>query len=109
MSGSTEVGLRADAARNRARLVSAAREVFSQQGLNVSMRQVARHAGVSEPTLRRRFASKEELVAEAFGDQVAVSKLEVRWAGAETVTYPIERIDTLVTIDQRSGRITYGF
>jgi len=43
------------------------------------------------------------------GDQVAVSKLEVRWAGAETVTYPIERIDTLVTIDQRSGRIAYGF
>ncbi|GIJ29597.1 TetR family transcriptional regulator [Micromonospora qiuiae] len=64
--------MRADAAHNRARLVSAARAVFGEQGLNASMRQIARHAGVSEPTLRRRFASKEELVAEAFGDQVAV-------------------------------------
>lgn len=71
-SGSPEVGLRADAARNRARLLAAAREIFGEQGLNVSMRQIARHAGVSEPTLRRRFASKEELVAEAFGDQIAI-------------------------------------
>lgn len=71
-SSGGEAGLRADAARNRARLLSAAREVFSEQGLNVSMRQIARHAGVSEPTLRRRFASKEELVAEAFGDQIAI-------------------------------------
>ena len=37
--------LRADAARNRARLVAAAREVFAEHGIHVSMRQVALHAG----------------------------------------------------------------
>jgi AcrR family transcriptional regulator len=61
-----------DAARNRARIVSAAREVFARRGLDVSLRQIALHAGVGEPTLRRRFASREELVAEAFQDKIAV-------------------------------------
>lgn len=64
-------GLRADAARNRALLVEAARELFAEQGLGVSMRQIARHAGVSEPTLRRRFPCWEALVAEAFQDKIA--------------------------------------
>ncbi|WP_432841333.1 TetR/AcrR family transcriptional regulator [Dactylosporangium sp. CA-092794] len=65
-------GLRADAAQNKERLLAAAREVFAEQGLGVSMRQVARHAGVSEPTLRRRFASREALIAEAFEDKVVL-------------------------------------
>jgi hypothetical protein len=43
------------------------------------------------------------------GGQTAVSKLEVRWAGADAVTYTVDRVDTLVTIDQRSGKISYGF
>lgn len=66
-----ESGLRADAARNREKLLDAAREVFTEQGLDASMRQIARHAGVSEPTLRRRFPHREELVAEAFQDKIA--------------------------------------
>lgn len=36
------------------------------------MRQIAARAGVGEPTLRRRFASKEDLVAEAFEAKMAV-------------------------------------
>ena len=35
------------------------------------------------------------------GRETAVSKLEVRWAGGKTATYAIDRVDTLVTIDQR--------
>jgi len=65
-------GLRADAAHNRARLLAAAREVFAEQGIHVSMRQIALHAGVSEATLRRRFATMADLVAEAFSEQVSV-------------------------------------
>jgi AcrR family transcriptional regulator len=65
-------GLRADAARNRERIVEAAREVFAEQGLDVSLRQIARHAGVGEPTLRRRFSSREELVAEVFQDKISL-------------------------------------
>jgi len=63
--------LRADAARNRELLLAAAREAFAEHGLDASMRQIAARAGVGEPTLRRRFASKEELIAEAFEDKVA--------------------------------------
>jgi enediyne biosynthesis protein E4 len=37
----------------------------------------------------------------------AVSRLEVRWANGPAVTYRIDRIDTLVTIDQKSGTVTY--
>ncbi|WP_155054245.1 TetR/AcrR family transcriptional regulator [Streptomyces blattellae] len=62
--------LRADAERNRRRILDAAREIFADQGLDVSMRQVARHAKVGEPTLRRRFPSKADLVAEVFKDKV---------------------------------------
>jgi AcrR family transcriptional regulator len=64
-------GLRADAELNRQRLLSAARDVFAEQGLDVSLRQIALRAGVGEPTLRRRFASKDDLIAEAFHDKVA--------------------------------------
>jgi AcrR family transcriptional regulator len=64
--------LRADAVRNRERLLAAAREVFAEHGLDVSMREIARHAGVSEPTLRRRFAGRDELIAAAFEDKVVL-------------------------------------
>jgi hypothetical protein len=43
------------------------------------------------------------------GGETTVAKLEVRWAGAGTVSYPIDRVDTLVTIDQRAGTVRYGF
>lgn len=68
----THQTLRADAARNRELILDAARELFAQEGLDVSLRQIAKKAGVGEPTLRRRFSSKEELVAEAFEDKVAI-------------------------------------
>jgi AcrR family transcriptional regulator len=65
-------GLRADAALNRQRLVDAARLEFAEHGLDVSLRQIALRAGVGEPTLRRRFPSKDQLVAEVFHDKVAL-------------------------------------
>lgn len=45
--------------------------MFAEQGLDVSLRQIALRAGVGEPTLRRRFPSKAQLIAEAFQDKVA--------------------------------------
>lgn len=64
--------LRSDAARNRARIVDAARDLFARDGLEVSLRQIARHAGVGEPTLRRRFSSRQALLDEVFADKVGV-------------------------------------
>ncbi len=42
------------------------------------------------------------------GDAARVEKLEVRWANGLTVTYAITRVDSLVTIDQSTGTVTYG-
>ncbi|MBT2498594.1 helix-turn-helix transcriptional regulator [Agromyces sp. ISL-38] len=58
----TDVKLRRDAARNRARLLEAGREVFAQQGLDATLNDVAHHAGVGVGTAYRRFANKEDLI-----------------------------------------------
>ena len=55
-------GLRADAARNRERLVAAAREVFAADGLGASLEEIARRAGVRVGTLYHRFEGREALV-----------------------------------------------
>jgi AcrR family transcriptional regulator len=57
--------LRQDAARNRERLVTAAREVFSKKGLGAPLEEIAREAGVAIGTLYNRFPSRGELVEAA--------------------------------------------
>lgn len=61
--------LRADAARNRERILRAAREAFSADGIDVPMSTIARRAGVGTATLYRRFPTREALVTEVFTDQ----------------------------------------
>jgi len=56
--------LRKDAAENRERLLRAASQVFAEQGLEASVEEVARVAGVGMGTLYRRFPTKEALIAE---------------------------------------------
>jgi AcrR family transcriptional regulator len=56
------VRLRADAERNRQRLVESARELFADRGLDVTLDDIARHAGVGTATAYRRFANKDELI-----------------------------------------------
>ncbi len=58
--------LRADAERNRQRIIAAAREVFAQRGLEVTLDDIARHAGVGVGTAYRRFANREELIDAVF-------------------------------------------
>ena len=53
--------LRADAARNRQRLIDAAEVVFAAQGLDATLDDIARHAGVNVATAYRHFANKHEL------------------------------------------------
>jgi AcrR family transcriptional regulator len=62
--------LRSDALDNRERILDAARALFSSDGLDVPMREIARRAGVGPATLYRRFPTKQTLVAEAFADQL---------------------------------------
>lgn len=61
--------LRRDAARNRVRLLTAARELFADQGFDVSLDEIARHAGVGVGTAYRRFANKSELLDALFAEQ----------------------------------------
>jgi AcrR family transcriptional regulator len=55
--------LRADAERNRRRLLESATEMFCQRGLDVGVAEIAQHAGVGRGTLFRNFPSKEHLIA----------------------------------------------
>jgi len=58
--------LRADAQDNRDRILTAARTLFSERGLDIGMREVARRAEVGPATLYRRFPTKQALIDEAF-------------------------------------------
>ncbi|MET9555297.1 TetR/AcrR family transcriptional regulator [Streptomyces sp. NPDC006645] len=64
--------LRRDAALNRERILHAAREVFGQQGLGVTLDGVARHAGVGVGTLYRRFPTKESLIRALFEEDLRI-------------------------------------
>jgi AcrR family transcriptional regulator len=54
-------GLRADARRNRARVLLAAQEAFAAEGLAVPLDEIARRAGVGAGTVYRHFPTKETL------------------------------------------------
>jgi AcrR family transcriptional regulator len=64
----TDTPLRRDAAENRERILDAARRLFFEQGLEASMDEVARAAGVGPATLYRRFATKQALLDAILGD-----------------------------------------
>jgi AcrR family transcriptional regulator len=70
MSGEVTQKLRADAQENRDRIVDAARALFSERGLEASMREVARSAGVGPATLYRRFPTKQALIDGVFADEL---------------------------------------
>jgi AcrR family transcriptional regulator len=70
ITGAPARPLRADAARNRARILSAAGEVFAERGIDVTLDDIAAHAGLGVGTVYRRFADREALV-EALFDQRA--------------------------------------
>ncbi|MDP9867984.1 MULTISPECIES: TetR/AcrR family transcriptional regulator [Streptosporangium] len=53
---------RADALRNRARILEVARAVVEEQGAQASLRDIARRAEVGMGTLYRHFATREELL-----------------------------------------------
>lgn len=61
--------LRADARRNRDRIVATAVRIFDVEGLDVNFDRIAKEAGVGAGTLYRNFPTRESLVAAAyFGD-----------------------------------------
>ena len=61
-TGDTERPQRADARRNRERILEAARVAFAEDGLDAQMPELARRAGVGVGTLYRHFPTKDALV-----------------------------------------------
>jgi AcrR family transcriptional regulator len=66
----SERPLRRDAERNRQRILAAARDAFAEEGLSVTLDEIARRAGVGVGTVYRRFPDKEQLIDALFEDQM---------------------------------------
>ena len=62
--------LRADAQRNRDRLVEVAATAFAEQGVDASLEEIARQAGVGIGTLYRHFPTREHLVEVVYRREV---------------------------------------
>lgn len=62
--------LRRDAERNRLLILSAARTVFAQRGLEASLDEVAREAGLGVGTVYRRFPNRDALIDALFADGI---------------------------------------
>jgi AcrR family transcriptional regulator len=62
--------LRADAARNRARVLEVAYQTFADEGLSVPIDEIARRAGVGAGTVYRHFPTKEDLFRAVVEDRM---------------------------------------
>ena len=72
------VSERVDAQRNRARLVAATRTLLARDGLDVSVREIARETGVGVGTVYRHFPTREDLIdavlEDAFEEIIAAAE-----------------------------------
>lgn len=86
---SPAVAERVDVRRNHARLLEATRKLFAEQGVDVSVREVAREAGLGVATVYRHFPTRDDLVdavlEDAFDELVAAGEralaAEDAWLG----------------------------
>src|ERR1700728_3945292 len=74
--------LRRDAEQNRQRLLDAAADVFAEHGLEASVEEIARTAGVGMGTLYRRFPTKDALISALVHD-VLSTMLGIAQEGTE--------------------------
>lgn len=92
MTTVSERPLRRDAAENRQRLLDAATEVFAEHGLEGSVEEVARVAGVGMGTLYRRFPTKQDLIDTLVGDLRRELAARARAAATATDGTGLERL-----------------
>jgi AcrR family transcriptional regulator len=81
MTERPSAALRADARRNRARVLEVAAQVFAAEGLSVPVHEIARRAGVGTGTVSRHFPAKEDLY-----EAILLSRMEQLAAAADTMT-----------------------
>ncbi|MGP3941448.1 MULTISPECIES: TetR/AcrR family transcriptional regulator [Streptomyces] len=71
MADSAQRPLRADARRNRDKILAAAVRVFAEEGLDAHLERIAKEAGVGSATLYRNFATREALIEAVYRNEVA--------------------------------------
>jgi AcrR family transcriptional regulator len=89
--------LRRDAERNRQRILEVARDAFAEDGLSVTLDEIARRAGVGVGTIYRRFPDKEQLIDALFEDRMQEFAAE-----AETAMQADDPWIALVTFLERA-------
>lgn len=105
--GGGEHPKRADARRNRERLVAAARDVFSREGGGASMEAIAREAGVGVGTLYRHFPRRIDVVEAVYRTDVDTLVQTAERVTAELEPWPalVEFLEALVRYAQ--GKRTF--
>jgi AcrR family transcriptional regulator len=96
----TDRPLRADAERNRQRILAAAGTLFAERGLCVSLDDIAHHAGVGVGTVYRRFPDKDALIDALFEGRIreieALARrclaIEDPWEAFATLTLEVSRL-----------------
>jgi AcrR family transcriptional regulator len=84
--------MRADARRNRERILTAARELFAGDPPEVQMDDLARRAGVGVGTVYRHFPDKEALMGELVRERFELFNTQLRAALADTESEPGEAL-----------------
>lgn len=102
MSEEAQHTKRRDAARNRDRLLTAARKAFAEKGPDVAFEEIARAADVSRTTIYRNFATRQELAATVYEDNVA--RIEEHAAGLGERPDAVVRLLDFVLDMQRDNR-----
>jgi AcrR family transcriptional regulator len=99
--------LRADARRNRERIMSAGRELFAREGPNAQMDEIAAHAGVGIGTVYRHFPTKEALltamVRERFQAFAEIAKV------AEEIQDPRAALESVIITSAEAVEGDSGF
>ncbi|MFF3454674.1 TetR/AcrR family transcriptional regulator [Streptomyces sp. NPDC002730] len=97
---------RADALRNRERIVTAAREMFVEFGPDVPLDEIARRAGVGNATLYRHFADRDALIHEVVLFVLARTTERAQEAAAEEAdTFAALRRFAHAAADERIGAL----
>jgi AcrR family transcriptional regulator len=99
--------LRADARRNRERIMAAGRELFAREGPQAQMDEIAAHAGVGIGTVYRHFPTKDALltamVRDRFQEFAEIATL------AEDIPDPLQALETVMLSSAEAVEGDMGF
>jgi AcrR family transcriptional regulator len=99
--------LRADARRNRERIMAAGRELFAREGPQVQMDEIAAHAGVGIGTVYRHFPTKEALLTAMVRDRF--QEFAEKALLAENISDPLQALESTILSSAEAVEGDAGF